>query len=389
MTPIEIARMRLAAQQISAPKFRRPREVVAWFGAMQAQDYLASLWAVGLRLDGARESDVESALAKRTIVRTWPLRGTLHFVAAEDARWMIEVQSARRISGAAGRFRQLGLDRATLTRARRVAEKVLHGRPLTRPALYREFLRAKVSPEGARGLHLLWWLAHECVICFGARDGKQQTFVLFDDWLPRARSLPREEALAELARRYFRSHGPATVHDFAWWSGLSLREARQAVQLAGRALEEIDLGGRPLWLARGATAPRTTREAYLLPGFDELLVGYADRSALVEVSQLPRVNNGGGILSPVLVWDGRVIGTWKRGLAKRGLTFLPAPFKALEPSPRRALQQAVRRYAEFLGTDVVRGEWDGSLVVGRRGGRQQEEQQLADDDRQRDERIDK
>jgi hypothetical protein len=260
------------------------------------------------------------------------------------------------VTGAAGRFRQLGLDTATLTRARRVATKVLQGHRLTRPALYREFSRAKVSPEGVRGLHLLWWLAHERVICFGPREGKQQTFALFDAWLPKARSLPREEALAELVRRYFQSHGPATIRDFAWWSGLGLGEARQAIQLAGEALEEIDGAGQTMWIVRAARVPRALRaQAHLLPGFDELLVGYADRSALVEVAQLPRVNNGGGILSPVLVWDGRVIGTWKRSLARRGLTFLPAPFQPLADGERRALEKAVQRYARFLATEVIRG----------------------------------
>jgi hypothetical protein len=208
MTPSEIARLRLEAQRVSAPRFTRPEELVSWLGAVQAQDYLGALWAVGLRTEMAREADVERALAEGAIVRTWPMRGTLHFVAAADARWMVELLAPRRISGAASRFRQLGLDDATFTRAGRVLEKRLAAGPLTRPRVYDALEQARISTAGQRGIHILWRLAHETRICFGPREGKQPTFVLFDAWLPDARRLPRDEALAELAVRYFRGHGP-------------------------------------------------------------------------------------------------------------------------------------------------------------------------------------
>jgi hypothetical protein len=349
----EVGRLRLAVQRVSATAFTHPAEAVAWLGAVQAQDYLGALWAVGLRVTGTREQDVEAALADGSIVRTWPMRGTLHFVAAADARWMLELHAPRVITRAAHRFRALGLDDAAFARARRVLAKALGaGAMLTRPAVYEALERAKISTAGQRGIHILWRLAHETLLCFGPRQGKQQTFVLFDRWLPRAKSLPREQALGELAARYFTGHGPATVADFAWWSGLPASDARAAVHLArGRIVEEA-IDGCSYWLARTAVpSPRAgaRSRAHLLPAFDEFLVGYADRSAVLASAVQRRVNTGGGILYPTLVLDGRVVGTWKRRFARGQVVFEPAPFATLSNEATRALALAFRRYVDFLG----------------------------------------
>ena len=358
--PADVADRRLRGQCISATSFTRPAEVVAWLGAVQAQDYLGALWAVGLRVAGARESDVEGALADGTVVRTWPMRGTLHFVAAPDARWMTELLAPKIVARTAGRLRKLGVDDATVARARGVLEKRLEGgRRLTRPAVYDALERAKVSTAGQRGLHILWRLAQECVLCFGPRDGKQQTFVLFDEWLPVAKKLGREAALAELAHRYFTGHGPATLADFAWWSGLNVSDARVAVDAAGRRLAAETLDGRLHWFSPAAATTTSSHgapppRAHLLPAFDELLVGYADRRAFVDESRTRQVNTGGGILKPTLVVDGRVVGTWKRTLARGRVVFSPTP---LAPLGRRSMQEiarALRRYAAFLG---VEPEW--------------------------------
>jgi hypothetical protein len=354
MSPADVVKLRLDAQRISATTFTRPAEVVAWLGAVQAQDYLGALWAVGLRLIRACEKDIEGALADRSIVRTWPMRGTLHFVAAADARWMVELLAPKMVAGAAGRFRALGLDDATFARARSVLVKRLEGgTPLVRAAVYEALERAKISAAGQRGIHILWRLAHESLLCFGPREGKQQTFVLFDEWLPRAKRLPREEALAELACRYFTGHGPATVADFAWWSGLTLSDARRAVHLAERRLDEETIGGRSHWLVRPATtSPAPRSRAYLLPAFDEFVVAYADRSAAVERAHMIRVNAGGGILNPTIVVDGRIVGTWKRRLSRREVVFSPAPFMRFSKPKALAVAGALRRYGKFLGVEA-------------------------------------
>jgi hypothetical protein len=357
--PAELIKLRLDAQRISATTFTRPAEVVGRLGAVQAQDYLGALWAVGLRLTQAREPDIERALHDRSIIRTWPMRGTLHFVAAADARWMLDLLAPKVIGGAAGRFRALGIDEAAIARARRVLEKRLAGgTPLARAEVYRALDRGKVSPAGQRGIHILWRLALENVICFGPREGKKQTFVLLDEWLPKTRRLPREDALAELAHRYFTGHGPATATDFAWWSGLKLSDARHAAHLAEPRLEAETVGGQRYWFGRqaGSTPAATRSRAHLLPAFDEFLVAYVDRSAAVERAHRVRVNAGGGILKPTIVVDGRVVGTWKRRLALREVVFSPELFTALSKAKKAAVTRALRRYGEFLGVDA-RAEW--------------------------------
>ena len=320
-----VAAQRIAAQLVSTPA-RDVASVVKWFGAMQAQDYLGALWAVGLRVRAAVEADVERALAERRIVRSWPLRGTLHFIAAEDLRWVLSLTATATLARARRRFSELGLDEASLLRCRRAVEKALGGRQLTRAELYRAM---PVSTEGQRGIHILFRLAHDGVICFGARRGKQQTFALLDEWVPaRGPALSREEAAAELARRYFQSHAPATLQDFSWWSGLPARELRVAA-------EKVRL--RP---GRAQKAP----EVVLLPPFDEMLVGYRDRSAMVDDPRL--VNAGGGLLNAAVLWRGRVAGTWRRTLSRAEVRIACRLVAAV---PRRALEAAAERYGAFVG----------------------------------------
>ncbi len=225
MTPRDIVYRRLANQQIARPKYRTPHEMVAWLGAMQAQDYLGALWAIGLRLANAAEADIEQAIANRTIVRTWPLRGTLHFVAALDIRWMLELLAPRVIASGRRRQQQLELDDKIIGRIRTVFVRALQGgKQLTRDEMYALLESARISSAGQRGYHILWRLAHEGIICCGARKGKQPTFTLLAEWVPNAKSLKRDEALAELTRRYFTGHGPATLQDFVWWSGLRVSD---------------------------------------------------------------------------------------------------------------------------------------------------------------------
>jgi hypothetical protein len=235
----EIVHRRLEAQRISSTTYTGPAQVVAWLGAVQAQDYLGALWAVGLRLAGAHERDVERALTERTIVRSWPMRGTLHVLAATDARWMIELLAPKAAASATSRLRAMGIDDAVLANARRALIANLEGgRHLTRPAAYRVLERARIPTARARGLLILWRLAHDGLVCFGARQGKQQTLVLLEEWLPQAKRMRRDDALGELARRYFTGHGPATLRDFAWWSGTTLTDARRAIDIAGTLLQE-------------------------------------------------------------------------------------------------------------------------------------------------------
>jgi hypothetical protein len=352
----EIRRRRLQAQLLSKTSLSQPEDVVARLGAVQAQDYLGALWAIGLRLRGARERDVELALAERRIVRTWPMRGTLHFVAAKDARWITELLAPRAAAAAANRLGALGIDGPLLARARRVlVENLEGGRQLTRPAVYRVLERARIPTHDQRGLHVLWRLAHDTLVCFGPREGKQQTFVLFDEWLPSATRLPRDQALAELARRYFTGHGPATLADFVWWSGLKVADGRAAMGLAGKEIEEETIGGARYWFGpSGSPAARKGPGpvAHVLPPFDELMVGYADRSAAIDPpGSAP--SSAFALLGSVLTIDGRVVGTWKRRIDRRRVALSTAPYTPLDAAATGAIERALERYAAFLGLELA------------------------------------
>jgi hypothetical protein len=349
MTPARLLHHRLHNQRLAATHFDDPADPVRWLGAVQAQDYLGSLWAIGLRTRNATEKTVERAIAGRAIVRTWPMRGTLHFVAAEDARWMLELMTPRVVAASAGRLaRDYGLDERAFGRSGEVVARALEGgRCLTRDAMYRALQAAHIATADGRGLHITWRLAHDGLICFGPREGRQQTFVLLDEWVRSARRLARDEALAELARRYFTSHGPATVHDFAWWSGLPLSDAADGLSLAGGALTSVRSADREYWLSASTTASGSSPRAFLLPAFDEYTVAYRDRGAVVGAAHARRVE-GMSLLRPVIVVNGRVAGTWARRLGKGSVELDLRPFTRPGPTARRAVTAAARRYAAFL-----------------------------------------
>jgi len=296
---IDLVRARLAAQRLIGARFPRPVDVVAHFGAVQAQDYRGALWGIAQRTDGAREADVEAALEARVMIRTWPMRGTLHFVAAADARWLTRMLAPRVIRRAASRYRELQLDARTLAKARRVVERALAGRTLTRAELYAALARGGVSPAGQRGVHVVGWLAMHGVVCLA----RGQTLALLDEWIPRSRELVGDEALGELARRYVASHGPALDRDVAWWTGLTLTEARRALAIA--AIVAVD----GYYRVRGPTVRRAPR-VHLLPAYDEYTVAFRDRAAILDPAHAAATRNG--IFSPVVLVDGRIAGTWKR-----------------------------------------------------------------------------
>ena len=336
----EIAIQRLAAQGITDARFASPHEVVSWFGAIQAQDYLGALWAIGLRMQSAVESEVERALEQRRIVRSWPLRGTLHFVAAEDLRWMLDFLAPRIIRLNAGRLRRdYELDAPVFRQARKILAKALRdGNRLSRDGIYSVLEKASIATGKSRGNHILFQLAHEGFLCFGCREGKQQTFALLEEWLPAGRQLQGDEALHELALRYFRSHAPATAADFSWWSGLPIGEARRAIEM----------------VAIVNAVPATSRHAtVLLPAFDEYLVAYKDRSAVLDPKHVRRVNDGGGMLNPTIVIDGNVVASWRRKVKGDSLHIESSFFRRPSAAERAAVREEAVRYGSFLGLPAI------------------------------------
>lgn len=344
------ARRRLYNQHIGRTAFKRPADVVHWLGAVQAQDYLGSLWAIGLRMRGATEATIERAIEEKTIVRTWPLRGTLHFVAAADVHWMLKLLTPRVVAKHVRRLKQeYDLDEAVYNRTRRILERALRGGGrLSRPALYALLDKAGIATANQRGLHIVWYHAQEGLICLGPREGKQQTFVLLDEWVPDGLQLSREQGLAEIARRYFTSHGPATVQDFTWWSGLAPADVAAAMEMVTPGLVSEVLDSKTYWFT-AASARKASRSVHLLPPFDEYTVAYKDRSAVLSAERSSRADSGHGIFFPSLVVDGKIAGTWSRTLKKQSVVIRPKLFGKLNARDMRAFDVAAGKYAEFLG----------------------------------------
>ena len=346
-----VAQARLLRQGITTPRFDAAEHVVGWLLAMQAQDYLGALWAVGLRMRAASEAAVEQAVAERRIVRTWPMRGTLHFVAADDVRWLLALLAPRSIARDRLRLpRQHGLDDAAIAHARTVTERLLAKEgALTREALYARWEAAGIGTAQQRGINLIGRLAQEGVLCHGVRQDKQHTYVLLDDWVPAARPVPRDTALAWLALRYLRSRGPATAQDLAWWSGLTVKDAQAAIASVAGELHADRIDGATYWRTSDDTGDRPLRSLHLLPPFDEFLVAYADRSAALPAALNRNIVGINGLLSPCIVVDGRVVGRWSRRLSGDAVRVAP---ELLATPPRgiaRELRREATRYAAFLG----------------------------------------
>jgi hypothetical protein len=349
---MDLSRLRLRNQYIVGSRLEDPAEVVRDLCAVQAQDYPAALWAIGLRLQRATEADVVQAIIERRIVRTWPMRGTLHFVTAKDVRWLLALLGPQTLRRSAARLRRdFEIDVSVVRRARRVVMAALKdGQALPRPALYERLDAQGIQTLQQRGFHVLWWLAQEGLICCGPREGRQHTFVLLDEWVPAAPALTRDAALALLAERYFSHHGPATLADFAWWTGLSAGDANAAVDGARSRLSSESDGGTTWWWKAGARRrSRTEAACHLLPVYDEFAVGYADRSATLGRLHARKAAAGHGIFRAPILIDGRIVGSWTRVLKKNRVEIALAPLIRLNREHLAAIHDAAERYGDFVG----------------------------------------
>ncbi len=346
----EVALLRLAAQRIAGPRLRTPADVVRQLGAVQAQDLPGALLSVALRTAAGTRAGVEAALTSGELVRSWPMRGTLHFVAAEDLPWLIGLLGPRAMTGSPGRRAQLGITAESIEEARLVAVAALTGgRRLCRKELLGALAAADVEITGQRGIHLLGYLTQNATLCLGPMDDGEQCFVLMDEWIRTPRRLGPDEALGELARRFFRGHGPATVTDLARWAGLRITEARAGLAAVREGLARLDVDGVEYFLDpatpdRLAACREEARGTFLLPGFDEFVLGYGDRGAVLDPAFADRIVPGGnGMFRPTVVSDGRIVGTWGwtgRG-ANRAVT--ATPFTELSPEVAAAVPELAAR----------------------------------------------
>ena len=355
----DIPRYRLNNQSLSQTDFTQPSQVVEWLGAVQAQDYAGAKWALAQRLkDIPIDAAIEKAFNEGKILRTHVMRPTWHLVTPTDIRWMLELTAPRVKIAMKHMDGQLGFDTAIVEKSNVTLRKALQGNQhLTRAELAPILTRAGVPVDGYRMGQLMGHAELDQVICSGVRKGKQFTYALLEERAPQAKTLEREVALAELTRRYFRSHGPATLQDFVWWSGLTIGDARQGIEAVQSEFEQETLADKAYWFPKTTPTKSPSSAAYLLPSYDEYTVGYRDRSAIFDGTHIEKLNAfRESILTQVIVVNGEISGTWKRTLKKSEVKIELAPFAVLTKSQDQAVIAAAQRYGKFVQLPVVFGQ---------------------------------
>jgi hypothetical protein len=352
---VNVLRERLANQFLTGRPLANPVEVVRRLGAVQAQDYSGAKWAIGMRTTHATDADVERAVETGTILRTHVLRPTWHFVLPEDIRWMLALTGPRVSQAMASYNRTLGLTPAVFRRSRAVIEKALRdGAHLTRAELGAALRKARVGAATGQPLaHFMMQAEVDGVICSGARRGKQFTYALLDHRAPPCRVVERDDALSRLAHLYFRGRGPATAHDFAWWSGLTVGDAKRGIEICGKTLLPVIIGESHMWMVeRADAAPAPGKVAHLLPNYDEYFIGHRDRSLIGLRAGTKLVTGGNALINHILTIGGEIVGGWKR--ATRGETTVVdlALLTPLGRTERAALDVARARFEAFLGGPV-------------------------------------
>ncbi len=359
----DVRRIRMAALLVHArtPGSATPQsvgEVVTHLGAMQAQDYASGLWSLGARLPGSTATDVVAALEQREAIRTWPMRGTIHLVPARDAHWMLATTGVRTLRVSARRRTELGIDDSVAQRAMdMMGQELTGGGRMSRSALLDAVARQGIPISNNAGYHLIVYASLRGLIAIAPDIDGHQTFVLLDEWVPDPVEHEPDEALALLAIRYFSSHGPTTLKDFAGWSGLTLAESRRGLAVAGDTIATAEHSGVPVYLdpqlLDAHAALPIDDDVHALPGFDEYLLGYKDRSLMLEPGDFDAVVPGGnGVFQPTLVRGGRVLGTWTRTTKGKKAVVTVIPLGPLGNRDRSAVEESLRPWAQFVGLSL-------------------------------------
>jgi hypothetical protein len=358
MDTASISQKRIHNQSISDNRFKKPSEVVAWFGAVQAQDFAAAKWALGLRMRNATDRSIEEAFNKGEILRTHVMRPTWHFVTPEDIRWLLALTAARVHAFNGYQYRRSGLDKAVFKGSNSIIEKaLLGGKKLTREEIDRALRQAGVPTENLGLSYTLMQAELDGIICSGPRRGKQFTYMLLDERVPKFEIIDRDEALAALTKRYFSSHGPAQLQDYVWWSGLTAAEAKRGLEMNKSHLNRQVIDDKMYWFPK---SPRTTRakpqQVFLLPGFDEYFIAYRDRTAILDPKHSKHLNLGGGMVNGAVVVDGKMVGGWKRVLKSSGVIVSVKCFERITDAQSQGIKAAIDRYAKFLDLPILSTE---------------------------------
>lgn len=350
----DISNLRLINQQVTATKFKTAKDIVGWLGAMQAQDFNMVKWAIGIRLPNSTEKMIELAIDKGEIIRTHLLRPTWHFVSPEDINWMLELTAPKILASMKSRDKVLGLTDAIYRKSNDVIVKALSGGHLTRETLIKALEKAKIGTGYNRASHLFFRAELAGIMCSGSMIGGKPTYALLTERVPKTKTLKRDEALAQLAKRYFTSHGPATLQDFSWWSGLSVADSKNALEMVKSNFVSETIDKQTYWVTNSFTIPNPNKDLVnLLPAFDEFIISYKDRTAsLPHENHIKAVSNN-GIFRPVIVINGQVIGIWKRAIIKNNVVLETTYFQPINKAMHKFVEEAFMAYAGFLNKKVM------------------------------------
>jgi hypothetical protein len=353
---LDIVRYRLHNQLLSQTKYTRPSQVVEQLGAVQSQDYAGAKWALAQRLkDATTDAAIDKAFNEGKLLRTHVMRPTWHFVHPKDIRWLLMLTAGRVHAGSAFMYRKLELDQAIRTKSYKIFEKSLRdNKYLTRSEIGSAFAKAGIPAEGMRLGYFVMSAELDGIICSGPRKGKQFTYALLEERAPQVKPLKRDEALAELTRRYFATRGPATLQDFTWWSGLTMADARKGIEMTKTKFVSEVWEDQTYWFADAVSPVREkSPTAHLLPNYDEYFIGFKDRSAIGQVAKSAGIKaDDPSLIAHIIILDGQIVGGWRRTITKNAIMLEQKLFTELTRSQERALAQETDRYSEFLQLPV-------------------------------------
>lgn len=352
-----IAQIRLIKQQLIQPEFKRIEELVTWMGAMQAQDFNMVKWAVGIRLPESAEQLVEEAINRGEIIRTHLMRPTWHIVSDSDVYWILELTAPHIKSGLRSRHKQLELTDKIIAACKTAIEKWLGDENhLTRIEITQKLIEANLVKLNEQVTHILAICEFDCLICSGRKKGKNSTYALLEERVAKPTSIPRDEALFKLAEHYFSSHGPATLQDFTWWSGLPVKDARKALDSVKSGLEFLNVENQELWLSKEGTETTNGLESvHLLPAYDEFIISYKDRSASLNNDNHKKAISANGFFYPVVLENGKATGIWKRVQERDRSVIEVNYFEGSKLRGTTLLKNASARYGQFLNvkTEII------------------------------------
>jgi hypothetical protein len=351
MTLSEIAHQRLINQQVVQTKFKTPQEVVGWLGAVQAQDYYMAKWGIGTRMIGATDQLIEDSINQAQIIRTHVMRPTWHFVLAEDIRWMLALTAPHIKTSIKSYQTKLGLSEKTFARTNDIIGKLLEGKNyLTRTEIVTELKKKKIKADNLQATHIMFDAELNGIICNGPMRGKQFTYALMNERIPATKPLTREEALFKLSKKYFTGHGPATVQDFAWWSGLPMADAKTGLELAKENLVSQKVENKEYWFDESLPTIKNFQQTtpLFLPAYDEFMIGYTDRSASLDSKFSNMTIVGNGIFRPIIVVGGKIIGIWMRTIKKDHAVITSKFFSSKQKMKKSEIEALLKPFGKFL-----------------------------------------